>query len=66
VFFQYRDILRALKVMETAAFHDLEQATNVMQEWLDMSIRFALDDFGKGYSSLVYLRILPATSVKID
>lgn len=52
--------------METAAFHDLEQATNVMQEWLDMSIRFALDDFGKGYSSLVYLRILPATSVKID
>jgi diguanylate cyclase (GGDEF)-like protein len=55
-----------LEVMETGAFKNLEQVTSVIQDCLDMGIRFALDDFGTGYSSLNYLRMLPATSVKID
>nr|WP_297348379.1 EAL domain-containing protein [uncultured Glaciecola sp.] len=55
-----------LEVMENAAFNDLEQVTSVIQDCLDMGIQFALDDFGTGYSSLTYLRVLPATSVKID
>ena len=36
-------------------------------EWLqDRGVRIALDDFGKGYSSLSYLDQLPITTLKID
>lgn len=55
-----------LEVMETAAFNDLEQVTSVIQNCLDIGVQFAIDDFGTGYASLTYLRLLPATSIKID
>ncbi len=55
-----------LEVMENGVFTDLDQVTSVIQDCLDMGIHFTLDDFGTGYSSLTYLRLLPATSIKID
>jgi diguanylate cyclase (GGDEF)-like protein len=32
----------------------------------DMGVRLSVDDFGKGYSSLSYLRNLPAQEIKVD
>ena len=37
-----------------------------LDELHDMGVRLVIDDFGKGYSSLSYLRRLPVDEIKID
>ena len=37
-----------------------------MKTLREMGIRFSIDDFGNGYSSLSYLKTLPISEVKID
>ncbi|MBF0256552.1 MAG: PAS domain S-box protein [Gammaproteobacteria bacterium] len=55
-----------LEVLETSALSDLEQASEVIRQCLEIGVGFALDDFGSGYSSLTYLKRLPARVLKID
>ena len=55
-----------IEVLETSALADLEQVSEVMRACRDVGVNFALDDFGAGYSSLLYLKHLPATTLKID
>lgn len=55
-----------LEVLESAAFEDMELATDVIRKCRELGVRFALDDFGTGYSSLTYLRKIPAEILKID
>lgn len=38
----------------------------VLQELNILGIRIVLDDFGKGYSSLGYLRFFPFSKIKLD
>jgi EAL domain-containing protein (putative c-di-GMP-specific phosphodiesterase class I) len=55
-----------LEVTETAIVAD-EQKAAVMLRALDgMGVRIAIDDFGTGHSSLVCLRDLPVSELKID
>lgn len=58
--------LLQLEVMQTSIFNDLEQISSVIQDCRNMGVQFALDDFGSGYSSLNYLRLLPEISLKIN
>lgn len=55
-----------LEILEISAVEDFVQVSQVMALCERMGLRFALDDFGSGYSSLTYLKRLPAYLLKID
>ncbi len=55
-----------LEILETAALHDINHVSKIMNLCAKLGIQFALDDFGTGYSSLTYLKQLPAQILKID
>mgnify|MGYP003625966659 CR=1 FL=1 len=58
--------LLELEITETRALEDIEHASSVMAACDAMGVKFALDDFGTGYSSMMYLKRLPARTLKID
>jgi len=55
-----------IEITETAIMENLNNASRIMSDLIDMGINFSLDDFGTGYSSLSYLRHLPVKKLKID
>ena len=55
-----------LEVTETLLVERIVDAVGVLDGLKRLGLRIALDDFGIGYSSLNYLRLLPVDVVKID
>ena len=55
-----------IEVLETTALMDLARMSEVIRTAQAMGVVFALDDFGTGFSSLDYLKNLPARQLKID
>ena len=55
-----------LEVLETSALEDLTGVSQVIAHCREIGVRFALDDFGVGYSSLTYLKQLAVALIKID
>ncbi len=55
-----------IEVVETNNLTDLRHAADTMRQCGLLGVKFALDDFGSGHSSLTYLRELPAQVLKID
>jgi diguanylate cyclase (GGDEF)-like protein len=55
-----------LELTESMFVDDLENVIAKMTVLKSHGLRFSLDDFGMGYSSLAYLRRLPLDQLKID
>jgi EAL domain-containing protein (putative c-di-GMP-specific phosphodiesterase class I) len=55
-----------LEITETEIMKQVDRVTPGLQALRRFGVRIALDDFGSGYSSLRYLRLLPLDIIKID
>ncbi len=58
--------LLKLELTESMLLDDIENTVDKMIQLRMTGVRFALDDFGIGYSSLSYLKRLPLDELKID
>lgn len=56
----------SIEVTESVLVSDFEKASSVLNQLKAGGIKIALDDFGVGYSSLSYLKRLPASTLKVD
>ncbi|MGD9486438.1 MAG: putative bifunctional diguanylate cyclase/phosphodiesterase [Calditrichaceae bacterium] len=55
-----------LELTETSYLDDQKEVITNINELNRLGIKLAIDDFGIGFASLVYLHKIPATSIKID
>lgn len=55
-----------LEITESVFIDDIDDVIEKMNILRETGIRFSMDDFGTGFSSLSYLRRLPIDTLKID
>lgn len=55
-----------LEVTETAFMRDIDESLNKFIQLKQMGVVLSIDDFGKGYSNLTYLRRLDVDKLKLD
>ncbi|MGX5172493.1 EAL domain-containing protein [Aliikangiella sp. IMCC44653] len=55
-----------IELTEDIMIEHVEKNSHLLSELKELGISVALDDFGKGYSSLSYLKNFPADILKID
>lgn len=58
--------LLELELTESILMQSFDMVNDKLEGLRKAGVRIALDDFGKGYSSLSYLRQLPISTLKID
>ncbi|HUF68685.1 MAG TPA: bifunctional diguanylate cyclase/phosphodiesterase [Longimicrobiales bacterium] len=56
----------ALEVTERLTMRDPERAARILHELRELGLRIVIDDFGRGHSSLEYLKDFPVDAIKID
>lgn len=55
-----------VELTETAAMDDPEKGLEALGRLSALGLRISIDDFGAGYSSLSYLKQIPASELKLD
>jgi diguanylate cyclase (GGDEF)-like protein len=56
----------SIELTEDSLLEDDRQSLSNLQKVRELDVDLAIDDFGKGYSSLNYLKLVPATEIKLD
>jgi diguanylate cyclase len=55
-----------LEITETVLMEKPELSKTILEKFAAFGFKIAIDDFGKGYSSLAYLAQFPINTVKVD
>ncbi len=55
-----------LEFSETTMMQDINQTIHILQQLKPLGVKVAMDDFGTGNSSLIYLKQMPLDIIKID
>ncbi|MFD2673568.1 putative bifunctional diguanylate cyclase/phosphodiesterase [Marinicrinis sediminis] len=55
-----------VEITENILIHSVEEVRKILRRLHRLGICISLDDFGKGYSSLMYLKELPIQFIKLD
>jgi len=55
-----------LEITENIALQNIETVFNKLNEIKRIGLNISIDDFGKGYSALNYLKVFPIDAMKID
>ena len=55
-----------LEVTESLAMASNERSFEVLDRLRDLGVNISIDDYGTGFSTLEYLKKIPATEIKID
>ena len=61
-----RPELLDIEITESMAMENIENTLQKIHKLKEIGVCFSLDDFGSGFSSLNYLKILPIDHLKID
>lgn len=56
----------ALELTETTVVQDFDHVSSILEEIRRLGVRTYLDDYGTGYSTLIYLQRTPLDVLKID
>lgn len=54
------------EITEHAIMSDTDRALDTMTQLSRLGVKLSIDDFGMGFSSLQYLKLLPVSELKID
>lgn len=55
-----------IEVTETSFFSNFDVGLEKIKRLRELGVGISIDDFGRGYSSMTYIRHIPATTMKID
>jgi diguanylate cyclase (GGDEF)-like protein len=58
--------LLEIEITESMIMYNMDSATDILNRIKKLGVHIAIDDFGKGYSSLNYLQKFPLDTLKID
>ncbi|MBU2666885.1 bifunctional diguanylate cyclase/phosphodiesterase [Actinoplanes bogorensis] len=58
--------LLSIEVTEYALMNDPDTAIEALHRLLESGVKGSIDDYGTGYSSMTYLKVLPIAELKID